>query len=75
MWRDRRVSGNRRGLRALTGAADATPGLVTGQIMADLFTLEEIGALAAFYASPVGRQVMTKLPGMAALQQPRIIGG
>jgi hypothetical protein len=43
------------------------------QIMADLFTLEEIEALAAFYASPLGRQVMTKLPQMVEAQQPQIL--
>lgn len=44
-----------------------------GPVMADLFTLEEIEALAAFYSSPVGRSVMTKLPELVAAQQPQIM--
>lgn len=44
-----------------------------GPVMADLFTLAEIEALAAFYASPVGRAVMTKLPDLVAAQQPQIM--
>lgn len=43
------------------------------QVMAEIFTLEEIEALAAFYASPVGRQVMTKLPRLIEAQQPEIM--
>lgn len=47
--------------------------LAQDQVMADLFTLEEIQALADFYASPLGRQVMTKLPRMVEAQQPQIM--
>lgn len=43
------------------------------EIMADLFTLEEIQALAGFYASPVGRRVMTRLPQLIEAQQPLIL--
>lgn len=43
------------------------------EIMADLFTLEQIEALAAFYASPVGRSVMTRLPQLIEAQQPQIL--
>ncbi len=43
------------------------------EIMADLFTLEEIEALAAFHASPVGRRVMQKLPQLVEAQQPQIL--
>lgn len=43
------------------------------EVMADLFTLEEIEALTDFYASPVGHSVMMKLPEMLALQQPQIM--
>jgi len=43
------------------------------QIMADLFTLEEIEAISAFYASPVGRSVMAKLPQLTQALQPMII--
>jgi hypothetical protein len=44
------------------------------EIMADLLTLEEIEALASFYATPLGRSVMTKLPQMIEAQQPQIMG-
>ncbi len=43
------------------------------QVMADLFTLEEIEALLAFYTSPVGRSVMTKMPQLMEIQQPAIL--
>lgn len=43
------------------------------QVMADLFTLEEIEALLAFYTSPVGRSVMTKMPRLMEVQQPAIL--
>lgn len=43
------------------------------QVMADLFTLEEIEALLAFYTSPVGRSVMTKMPQLMEVQQPAIL--
>lgn len=44
------------------------------ELMADLLTLEEITALADFYATPIGRSVMTKLPQMIEAQQPQIMG-
>lgn len=44
------------------------------EVMADLLTLEEITALKEFYASPIGRSVMLKLPGIVAKQQPAIMG-
>ena len=43
------------------------------RVMAELFTLEEIETLAAFYASPVGRRVMTRLPQLIEAQQPEIL--
>ena len=43
------------------------------EIMADLMTLEEIQAIAAFYATPAGRAVMRKLPEMMERQQPQIM--
>ncbi|TRD23081.1 DUF2059 domain-containing protein [Palleronia caenipelagi] len=43
------------------------------EIMADIFTLEEITALRDFYQTDVGRSVMTKLPRLIALQQPQIM--
>lgn len=42
-------------------------------VMAELFTLEEITALAEFYNTPVGRSVMTKLPQMMERLQPQIM--
>ena len=42
-------------------------------IMADLFTLEEITALRDFYASKEGSSVMRKLPDVLARQQPQIM--
>ncbi len=42
------------------------------EVMADLFTLEEIEAISAFYASPVGSSVMAKLPQLSAAIQPQI---
>ncbi|MCB1396367.1 MAG: DUF2059 domain-containing protein [Rhodobacter sp.] len=44
------------------------------RVMADLFTLEEIRTLAAFYDTPVGRSVMQKLPRVVEAQQPAILG-
>lgn len=41
-------------------------------IMADMMTLPEITALRDFYATPEGRSVMSKLPKLAAAQQPGI---
>lgn len=43
------------------------------RVMADLFTLEEINALLAFYTSPVGRSVMTKMPQLMQAQQPAVM--
>jgi len=43
------------------------------RVMADLFTLEEIQTLAAFYDTPVGRSVMQKLPRVVEAQQPAIL--
>ena len=43
------------------------------RVMADQFTLEEINALLAFYTSPVGRSVMTKLPQLVQAQQPAVM--
>ena len=47
--------------------------LAQDEIMADLFTLEEITALKEFYETSLGRSVMTKLPDVIAAQQPMII--
>lgn len=47
--------------------------LAQDEIMADLFTLEEITALKDFYETSVGQSVMTKLPDVIAAQQPMII--
>jgi uncharacterized protein len=43
------------------------------EIMADLLTLEEVKALADFYATPAGRSVMTKMPAVMERQQPQIM--
>lgn len=43
------------------------------EIMADLFTLDEIQALADFYATEHGRATMTKLPQLLEAQQPEIM--
>ncbi|MEZ5751651.1 MAG: DUF2059 domain-containing protein [Paracoccaceae bacterium] len=43
------------------------------EVMADLFTLEEITALRDFYATPLGRSVMSKLPAIIEIQQPQIM--
>lgn len=43
------------------------------EIMADLFTLEEITALKEFYETSVGQSVLTKLPDVVAAQQPQIL--
>jgi uncharacterized protein len=42
-------------------------------VMADLMTLEEITALRDFYATPVGKSVMLKLPRLVEAQQPQIM--
>lgn len=42
--------------------------------MADIMTLEEITALRDFYATPVGRSVMLRLPEILSAQQPQIMG-
>ncbi|MEL7105336.1 MAG: DUF2059 domain-containing protein [Pseudomonadota bacterium] len=47
--------------------------LAQDEIMADLFTLEEITALKEFYETSTGRSVMTKLPDVLAAQQPMIL--
>ena len=47
--------------------------LAQDEIMADLLTLEEIQALADFYATDAGSSVMRKLPEMTARQQPQIM--
>lgn len=47
--------------------------LAQDEIMADLFTLEEITALKDFYETSVGQSVMTKLPDVIAAQQPMIL--
>ncbi|WP_338529531.1 DUF2059 domain-containing protein [Nitratireductor thuwali] len=54
--------------------ADALENLLRSQdeTMADLFTLKEIEALAAFYATPEGRAVMRKMPELAQAQQTEI---
>lgn len=43
------------------------------EIMADLFTLPELEALSEFYASDVGRSVMTKMPQVMQSVQPEIM--
>ena len=43
------------------------------EIMADLLTLEEVQALATFYATPAGRAVMMKFPDIMERQQPQIM--
>ena len=40
------------------------------QVMARLFTLEELVALDEFYHNPVGRSALNKLPLIIQLQQP-----
>lgn len=47
--------------------------LAQDEIMADLLTLEEVRALADFYATPVGRSVMIKMPEIMERQQPLIM--
>jgi len=42
-------------------------------VMADLFTMEEITALADFYNTPTGRSVMTQLPQLMERLQPQIL--
>lgn len=42
-------------------------------IMADIYTLEELTALRDFYATPVGRSVMTKLPQIMQAIQPEVV--
>jgi len=44
-----------------------------GPIIAKHLTLEEVEALATFYATPAGRSVMNKFPDMFADQQPMIM--
>lgn len=48
--------------------------LMRGQadIMADLFTMQEIEDLYAFYQTPTGRAIMQKLPELTAAQMPMI---
>lgn len=43
------------------------------EIMADLFTLEEIEALYGFFSTPVGRSVLTKMPQLTERIQPHIM--
>lgn len=58
----------------LDAFADPLPALMRDQagIMADMFTLAEITALTAFYATPEGKAVMAKLPQLTAAQQPAL---
>lgn len=41
-------------------------------VMADIYTLEELEALRDFYATPVGRAVMMKLPRIMEAIQPQM---
>ncbi|KPN62422.1 hypothetical protein SAMN04488527_11477 [Aliiroseovarius crassostreae] len=43
------------------------------QVMADVFTFEEIKALRDFYATDLGRSAMSKLPQLAEVQTPQIM--
>jgi len=43
------------------------------ETMANIMTLEEITALRDFYATPVGRSVMMRLPEILSAQQPQIM--
>lgn len=44
-----------------------------GPIMAEIFTLAELDALLAFYKTPEGRAVMSKLPTLLEKQQPEMM--
>lgn len=43
------------------------------EVMADVFTFDEIKALKEFYATDLGRAAMTKLPQLAERQTPMIL--
>lgn len=43
------------------------------EIMADVYTLEEIVAMRDFYATPAGRAAITKMPLLMERQQPIIL--
>ena len=43
-------------------------------VMADIYTLAEIQALADFYQTDLGRAAMIKLPKLVEAQQPLIMG-
>lgn len=47
--------------------------LSQSDVMADLFTLEEIEALTQFYSTPIGQSVMKKLPKVMEAIQPQIV--
>ncbi len=44
-----------------------------GPVMAEIYTLNELKALHAFYLTPDGRAVMSKMPQLLEKQQPEIM--